>query len=140
MPENTADSPPEGLSALYAAYEAAGVPKEGWQQLYEAGISALDAQKYMQHWRELRHEGAFEWLHERAFGLPTFSFGEDDYPHRIGDPTCDEGYCLGDKEGWPDCYPTPCENCDGLVHANFVDESWDSIILVTRCDKCGSPE
>lgn len=40
---------------------------------------------------------------------------------------------------WPE-YPRTCtqEGCDGLVHAEFGDESWDDYWLFYRCLKCRS--
>ena len=63
--------------------------------------------------------------------MKTFSFGEDDYEHRIGDKECDEGWCNGYT------FPMPCQ-CGGLIHANFGDEDSDcNYWLYKACDKCG---
>jgi hypothetical protein len=67
--------------------------------------------------------------------MTTLVFGEDEDPHRVGDPDCDQGWC--GSLGWP----MPCEQpgCPGLVHANFGDESYDGYWLYTKCDVCGEP-
>lgn len=64
----------------------------------------------------------------------TFQVGDIDYPHRIGDPSCDAGWCGAHG------YPRRCERtlgCRGLVHADFGDESWDGYQVATKCDVCG---
>ena len=62
----------------------------------------------------------------------TFDFGDNlGYEHRIGDPTCDDGWCGGGR------FPKPCE-CGGLIHANFGDENYDGDYwLYKKCDRCG---
>lgn len=65
----------------------------------------------------------------------TFTFGEDDYLHRVGDPDCDAGWCGGGK------FPRPCTSCDGgLIHANWGDEDRDGYWLFYLCDKCGKTD
>lgn len=67
----------------------------------------------------------------------TFQVGDIDYQHRIGDPNCREGWCMGGV------FPKPCDKkgCDGLVHADFGDENADcDYWLYTKCDKCGESE
>lgn len=67
----------------------------------------------------------------------TFDFGEMlGDQHLIGAPGCEAGWCGGD-------YPRNCggENCQGLIHANFGDESYDGDYwLYTKCDVCGEAE
>jgi len=59
----------------------------------------------------------------------TFSFGDVDYPHEIGNRNC--------PECW-DGYPKKCL-CGGLIHAQFGDEDSDcNYWLYQDCDKCGS--
>lgn len=68
----------------------------------------------------------------------TFTFGDVDYPHRIGDPDCKEGWCSTHSG-----YPHPCTepDCEGLVHANFGDEDYEcNYWLYTKCDRCGESE
>ena len=61
----------------------------------------------------------------------TFTFGDSDDPHTVGDPECGAGWCGGTG------YPAPCE-CGGLVHANFGDENTDGDYWIyRRCDRCG---
>ena len=46
--------------------------------------------------------------------------------HTVGDIEC----C-----GWGG--PQPCgDGCPGLVHIEFLDESYDSLIMTYRCDVC----
>ena len=48
--------------------------------------------------------------------------------HPIGDRRCNECY-IG--------YPNKCR-CGGLIHAEFVKESWEGFKKIeTLCDKCG---
>jgi len=64
----------------------------------------------------------------------TFSFGDSNYPHVIGNNECDQGWCSAKG------YPTKCQ-CGGLIHANFGDENYDGDYwLYTKCDKCGESE
>lgn len=70
--------------------------------------------------------------------LTTFAVGDLDYPHRVGDAKCDEGWC-------GNSYPRPHEGCEagpnGLVHADFGDENGDGDYwLYTKCDGCGEAE
>lgn len=60
----------------------------------------------------------------------TFTLGDLDDQHPIGDQACDE--C------WSG-YPKPC-GCGGLVHATFGDEDYDGYWLYTKCDQCGERE
>lgn len=56
------------------------------------------------------------------------------YNHVVGNTNCQVGWCGGLKE-W---FPRSCPNCDGLVHADFGDESSDGCYwLHMLCDKCG---
>lgn len=68
----------------------------------------------------------------------TFDFGDSlGYEHRIGDGSCDDGWCNGQS------YPRPCEqgSCGGLVHANFGDyDDNGDYWLRTECDVCGEAE
>lgn len=68
----------------------------------------------------------------------TISFGvESDYEHPIGDKECGVSWCGGTS------YPKPCDltpDCPGLVHANYIEESWDGYQLDTKCDVCGESE
>lgn len=66
----------------------------------------------------------------------TFHFGVEDDEHHIGNPDCNAGWC--DTFAWP----KPCDvpGCPGLIHANYIDESWDGYALDTQCDVCGEPE
>lgn len=60
----------------------------------------------------------------------TFTFGNCDDPHAVGDPACST------------CWngPWPCGGgCPGLVHTEFGDENADcDYWLYSRCDACGS--
>lgn len=60
--------------------------------------------------------------------LPSWGSSWD---HLIGQPDC--------PGCWSESFPVPC-GCGGLVHAEFEDESWDSVMLSYRCDRCGSTE
>lgn len=61
----------------------------------------------------------------------TFAFGDSDWPHEIGNPKCDAGWC--NAEDWP----MPCK-CGGLIHANFADEDGNGdYYLFKQCDQCG---
>ena len=57
--------------------------------------------------------------------LPLIIDGDE---HDRGDPTC--AACWN----W---YPKSCE-CRGLIHASFIEESNDDVILADECDRCGS--
>lgn len=57
----------------------------------------------------------------------TFSFGDVEYKHEIGNSECPE--CWGG-------FPVLCR-CGGLVHAQFGDEDEDGYWLYRSCDKCG---
>lgn len=50
--------------------------------------------------------------------------------HHINDRKCEECYSFG--------YPKNC-SCGGLVHCEFIRQSWDlkELDLTRRCDKCG---
>ncbi len=45
--------------------------------------------------------------------------------HEIGNIDC------------PQCDAYPCE-CGGIVHREYLDESWDSVYFSYWCDSCGS--
>lgn len=64
----------------------------------------------------------------------TFTIGWPGGPHKVGDPNCPE--CWGSQ------FPLPCADpkCPGLVHEEYVDESYDSIYTTLRCDLCGGDE
>lgn len=62
---------------------------------------------------------------------PVFRWPFGSWDHATGDPDC--------SGCWSDAWPAPCE-CGGLVHAEFEDESNDSVILSYRCDRCGSTD
>lgn len=47
--------------------------------------------------------------------------------HIIGDTECNN--C------WSDNYPKKCK-CGGLIHQQFIDESYDSVCTAKRCDNC----
>lgn len=53
--------------------------------------------------------------------------------HLVGEPDCSE--CYLDQA-------RPCSDpaCTGLIHSSFFDESWDSVILIYKCDVCGSTD
>jgi len=61
----------------------------------------------------------------------TFVFGEDDDKHEKGNTKCSAGWCDPFTN-----FPKRC-NCGGLIHANFLNESDDDILLQLYCDKCG---
>lgn len=62
-------------------------------------------------------------------GFEVFEEGAN--RHAIGDDKCETGWC--GCEG----YPKKCVKCDGLVHAEIINETFDGIQLQTKCDKCG---
>lgn len=51
----------------------------------------------------------------------------------IIDGTEHEDGVIDCAECWAEC--TPC-SCGGLIHHQFIDESYDSVIICHRCDKC----
>lgn len=67
-----------------------------------------------------------------AQNKPTFVFdwaeGSGD-AHLVGDKECSAGWCWFTE-------PAECK-CGGLIHAEFADEGWDSVILYYECDRCG---
>lgn len=54
-----------------------------------------------------------------------FIFYENE--HYINDDECEE--CWNE--------PSRCKNCGGLIHKEYVDESYDDVQLAYACDKCG---
>ena len=52
----------------------------------------------------------------------------DGVQHEVGNPDC--------PQCWGTFWPRRCR-CGGRVHAGFVDESWDNVILGYACDVCG---
>lgn len=61
---------------------------------------------------------------------PLMTMELEGWPHTVGDTEC--GHCWS---GFPrDCDE---EGCGGLVHAEFMEESYDSVYLTYRCDRCG---
>lgn len=68
----------------------------------------------------------------------TITLGETDTEHIVGNVSCTEGWCGGTSG-----HPEPCERegCEGLVHAEFGDESYEGDYwLYTKCDVCGEPQ
>jgi len=63
----------------------------------------------------------------------AFQVGDSGDKHEASNPKCEEGWCEG---GGADRYPRPCV-CGGLVHASFLDESYDDVLLQRKCDRCG---
>lgn len=65
--------------------------------------------------------------------------GEGLYRHPVGAKDCREGWC--DRDAHPyRRFPRPCKQkgCDGLIHADFGDETPDcEYWLYTKCDKYG---
>ena len=59
--------------------------------------------------------------------MGTETIAIDGEAHAVGDEECAD--CWGE-------YPQPHE-CGGLMHAQFIDESYDSVMLGYLCDKCG---
>lgn len=60
---------------------------------------------------------------------------DGDEDHRVGDETCDAGWCNGHQGSYD--YPRRCQ-CGGLIHADFGDENSDGDYwLFERCDRCG---
>jgi hypothetical protein len=57
----------------------------------------------------------------------------DEEEHKIGDVNCKIGWCDKQSTG----YPKECK-CGGLIHATFLDESYDGYELSKACDKCGN--
>lgn len=49
--------------------------------------------------------------------------------HVKGSTQCGAGWC----DGWG--FPKKCE-CGGLIHAEFEEETDDSVILKRKCDTC----
>ena len=54
---------------------------------------------------------------------------DSSYEHEVGDANCTSGWC----GGWG--YPRPCR-CGGLIHADFLDEDCDNVLLSYKCDAC----
>lgn len=62
---------------------------------------------------------------------PERTFALDGNDHQAGCDDCDS--CWGG-------YPRQHEECTGLMHASFGDESYDGYWLYTLCDVCGERE
>lgn len=56
-------------------------------------------------------------------------FAIDGTEHETGDKECLECYAE----------PDPCD-CGGLIHHQYFDESWDSVIVLHKCDLCGDTD
>lgn len=67
--------------------------------------------------------------------LKVLVLGETEDRHDVGDVECREGWC-----GYYG-YPKPCQqpDCNGLVHASTLEESWEGPQMDTKCDACGEP-
>lgn len=62
--------------------------------------------------------------------LPPMPDVQMDELHKSGDADC--AHCYAE-------YPLP-HACGGLMHCEFIDESYDEVFLRKRCDGCGEEE
>lgn len=64
----------------------------------------------------------------------TMVMGDFESLHKVGDAEC--------RECFSSYFPKPCADpeCPGLVHEEFLEESWDSYYTTKQCDLCGGDE
>jgi len=67
--------------------------------------------------------------------MTEFTVTEDEgEAHVVGSYQCRAGWCGGIA------FPRSCKRCGGLLHAEFVDQTFDGPELAVKCDTCGGGE